>query len=67
MNAPTFIVLAVVVVALIFAIRYVAKNGSCGGCSSNKACHASRKNGGGGSCSSCSSCHACSSVHPSKR
>lgn len=64
MNLSTILILAGVVAALIFAIRYVVKHGACGGCPGSKSCHASHMHSGSGQCSgSCSACHACGSSH----
>ncbi|MFT9055565.1 MAG: FeoB-associated Cys-rich membrane protein [Ethanoligenens sp.] len=60
MNLSTLILSIAVVVALIFAIRYVIKNGSCGGCPGSKRCHAHNVHEGGHCGGSCSSCHGCS-------
>lgn len=58
MNLSTLLVLAPVAAALAFAVRYVLKNGSCGGCPGSKRCRAAKAQGGCGG--SCSSCHGCS-------
>lgn len=62
MNISTLIIVAIVLIALAFAVRYVAKNGSCGGCPGSKRCKAARTNGETASCSGhCASCHGCTS------
>lgn len=63
MNLSTILILACVVAALIFAIRYVVKHGSCGGCPGSKSCHASPTHSGEQCSGSCSSCHTCGSSH----
>ncbi|ADU26657.1 FeoB-associated Cys-rich membrane protein [Ethanoligenens harbinense] len=65
MNLSTLLVLIPIVVALAFAIRYVVKNGSCGGCPGSKRCRAAKMQGScGGSCASCHGCSASSAVKP---
>lgn len=61
MNLATFILLAAIVVCLIFAVRYVLKNGTCGGCPGSKRCHASGTQAGTACGGNCASCHGCPS------
>lgn len=58
MNIPTILLSAAVAAMLVFAIRYLVKNGMCAACEDREACQGSKKAGGnsagcGGKCSSC--------------